>query len=381
MRISRRSFLKVLAGTAASLGLSQSEIANVLEKALALPKAYGGTSVVWLTGDTCGGCTTAFAGVFSGEVDYADQNGDNYYGNSGLLQAKAFNPDLTTNALASTTTLDDAALDILDIDFISVIMGPSGELASSVLKYYKDTATNSSYVVVVEGAIPDDDFCEVGYYGGSSIGIRTWGKAIAQKAAAVIAYGTCASFGNVPAALNRKYNSLTGEFAGGRNGTNAEGVPSDWNSTIVRVPVCPGHPEALLFTIVDYLNIGSTITLSQFVNNLDSEGRPKTALVVSSLLGQTVYLYGQTLHASPCPRLQKYSERVWQRYWGDSREGCLEMLGCNGPNTYSPCHSLKWNRQHGKTTCIEAGMVCIGCAQRTFPDATLKTVYQNGNSY
>ena len=45
---------------------------------------------------------------------------------------------------------------------------------------------------------------------------------------------------------------------------------------------------------------------------------------------------------------------------------CLIALGCNGPGTYAPCPSMKWN--NGANWCVDANANCLGCVEPTFPD-------------
>jgi len=403
VRITRRQFIKVLSATAAAMGLGQAEIEKMAE-VLAKPSTLGTLPVLWIQNQVCGGCITAFAGVFAGEVDYTDLNGDNFYDTTGLVQAKALNaPGYTAGSNASSSTVDDVLLDVIDLKFMNVIMGPAGELAASILKYYRDTATAGSFVVILDGTIPsDDEYCGLGYIASPEDEISSPSdvSAIAQKAALVIAYGTCASFGGIPSGMNRKYDAANGRYEGGTTTSQAFAgpVPESWaqNSNnllgkVIRIPVCPGHPEALLLTVVDALEtLGSAYggrlpsgspykpTLTELVENFDSQGRPKKALVLSKILGTSVWLYGQPIHNS-CPRLSKYAAGVYDRYFGDTRQGCLEKLGCQGPSVYTPCVSLGWNREisgTSLTTCVAQGAPCVGCGAPGFPDTTLGLNYK-----
>lgn len=401
MRITRRQFIKVISATAAAMGLGQLELEKMAE-VLAKPSALGTVPVLWIQNQVCGGCITAFAGVFAGEVDYTDLNGDNFYDTTGLVQAKALNsPGYTAGSNASSSTVDDVLIDVIDLKFMNVIMGPAGELAASILQYYRDTAAGGSFVAIIDGTIPSEDkYCGLGYIDNDEIASPTDVQAIAQKAALVIAYGTCASFGGIPAGMNRKYDATNGRYEGGTTTSTAFAgpVPDSWavNSynllqKVIRIPTCPGHPEALLLTVVDALEtLGSAYggrlptgspykpTLAELVANIDSVGRPKYALVLGKILGSNtaVPLYAQSIHYT-CPRLLKYNLGVFDSYFGDTRKGCLANLGCQGISVYTPCMSLKWNREvSSNTTCTAQGVPCVGCGAPGFPDRTLNLQYK-----
>jgi Ni,Fe-hydrogenase I small subunit len=395
VRITRRQFLKFLAGTAAALGLSEVQLAQISE-VLARPHALNGPNVLWIQGQTCGGCITAFAGVFYPD----DINAD--LGYSDILNPVAEDYIENLAQANDSTTVEDVLLDIINLQYMNVVMAPSGELASSVFDYYMNSYTArgdfSDPVIIVEGAIPSDDFyCGIGEYGGNYLGMRNVLETLIPKSAAVIAYGNCASFGNVPAATNAKYDS------GKYESTNAVGVKQFMQdratplqtSTGLGVPVnitcCPGHPEALLLTVVDYLLVvAGSYTLSDFLSNLDTFQRPKKSLYLYNSGAQfPVYnLYETPIHLN-CPRNSQYGENLFARKFGDTRgqdygkPPCLWKLGCQGQDVRTPCHSLGWNRQHAgnpystggtNISCIHTGMPCVGCGERGFPD-TLRTEY------
>lgn len=372
MRITRRQFIQYVTATAAALGISQTTVDRVVE-AIARP---GAPKVIWLSGQACGGCIEAASDMFIGEADVTDANGDNVYDHIGVAQVKALFSD---PQLASSTTVEDVIIDVIDLKLMNVINTPSGDLYTSYLKRFFSGGDlrDGNFVVVVEGSIPKDlnmtnvDYCGIAhdYSTGNWIGI---GKALQElcfgsnKAAAVIAYGTCAAYGNIPAARNVKYQPATQKY----EHTFAMGVGTyldskvgslGSHSPVVNIPVCPGHPEALALTVVDYLTYGLS---SAFLANLDSYGRPKKSLAFG------FNLYGRPLHQD-CPRLQKYANGLYSTKFGDPVQGCLINLGCQGQWTYTPCHTLKWNRQYSQTNCISAGIPCVGCGEKGFPDKTM----------
>lgn len=392
MRITRRQFIKYVSATAAALGVSQTSIERVVQ-AIANPAAA--IDVVWLSGQACGGCIEAASNMFIGGVDVADQNGDNVYDAIPIAQVKslfAYDPQL-----ANSTTVEDVIINTLDLKLMNVINSPSGDLYTSYLKRYYPggnlRGTGTPFVVVVEGSVPRDllpsesqngkvDYCGIAAdYDDPDYKPIGIGRALqelcsgANAAAAVIAYGTCATFGNIPAARNVKYRPASNQY----EHTSAMGVQTylrskNINTPVVNISVCPGHPEALALTVVDALTSG----IPAVAANLDSYGRPRRSLAFPY-----INLYNRTLHID-CPRLPAYNAGVYSRYFGDTRrvtvngisyQPCLWQRGCQGPMTSTPCHTLNWNRQFSNTNCVSAGIPCVGCGEAGFPDETLRYTY------
>ncbi|HEY2165906.1 MAG TPA: hypothetical protein VGH01_01970, partial [Jatrophihabitantaceae bacterium] len=108
------------------------------------------------------------------------------------------------------------------------------------------------FVLVVEGSIPNESIKSEGYWcgfgnnpvTGQPVTTSEWLDKLAPKATAIVAVGTCATYGGIHA------------MAG--NPTGAMGVPDylgwDWKSKaglpIVCVPGCPVHPDNLSETIL-----------------------------------------------------------------------------------------------------------------------------------
>ena len=111
-------------------------------------------------------------------------------------------------------------------------------------------------MLVVEGSIPNEQINGEGHWTGlgndpetgQPITTNEWLDRLAPKAAAVVAVGTCATYGGIPAMKN--------------NPTGAMGVPDylgwDWKSSaglpVVCIPGCPAQPdnmtEALLYLVL-----------------------------------------------------------------------------------------------------------------------------------
>lgn len=227
----------------------------------------------------------------------------------------------------------------LNLLFHATIMGGQGE---PVIEVLKDTETNrkGGYILVVEGAIPT---AEDGLYG--SIGERegkhlTIEQSVAQlgaNALLVIAIGTCAAYGGIP--------------AGEPNPTQCKGVKDVFDekgikTLVVNLPGCPLHPDWFTGTVsvVMFSGLGAV--------ELDNIGRP-------------TLFYGQLIHEN-CPRRADFDKGKFAEKLGD--QGCLYKVGCKGHYTNADCPIRQWN--NGVSWCIKAGSPCLGCVEPEFPDGT-----------
>ena len=161
-------------------------------------------------------------------------------------------------------------------------------------------------------------------------------KEAAPGAAAIIAVGTCASYGGIPKA--------------NPNPTGAVSV-SDIikDKPIVNIPGCPPIPAVMTGVLAHYLTFGS-------LPELDDKGRPKA-------------FYGETIH-DRCYRRPFYDQGKFAKTFDDegARRGwCLFELGCKGPVTYNACATVKWNG--GTSWPVESGHGCLGCSEPDFWDA------------
>ena len=228
----------------------------------------------------------------------------------------------------------------INLRFHPVIMAAAGELAIQAME---DTAKEKKgeYVLVVDGAVPmatDAVYGAVGERGGKPVTMLQRVTELAQDALAVIAMGTCASFGGIPAAAP--------------NPTNAQSVKTVLDNKgiqkpLINIPGCPPHPDWFVGTVASILLYGLPTA-----DDLDDLLRPKA-------------FYGKLIHEN-CPRRAYFDEAKFAKKFGD--EGCLYELGCKGPITYADCPLRRWNS--GTNWVIGAGAPCNGCTQPEFPDQT-----------
>ena len=171
-----------------------------------------------------------------------------------------------------------------------------------------------AFVLVVEGSIPNEAIKREGYWCGFGNDPATdqpmttseWLDRLAPKALAVLAVGTCATYGGMHA------------MAG--NPTGAMGVPDylgwGWHSKagipIVCVPGCPIQPDNLSETIL-YLLYQATGQAPMIP--LDEALRP-------------TWLFGATVHEG-CDRAGYYEQGDFATEYGSPK--CIVKLGCWGP--------------------------------------------------
>ena len=226
----------------------------------------------------------------------------------------------------------------INLRFHPVIMAAAGELAISAME---DTAREKKdgYVLVVEGAIPSAEgvlYGAIGERNGKPVPMGDRVAELAKDAMAVIALGTCASFGGISAAApNPTGCQPVKEFL------DARGIAKP----LVNIPGCPPHPDWFTGTLASILLNGLPAS-----EDLDDFLRPKA-------------FYGKLIHEN-CPRRAYFDEGKFAKKFGD--EGCLYELGCKGPITYSDCPLRRWNS--GTNWVIGAGAPCNGCTQPEFPD-------------
>jgi len=226
----------------------------------------------------------------------------------------------------------------VSLKYQSTVMAASGEPALSVMESTAK-AKKGAYLLVVEGSVPTKQngiFGTLGEKESREIPMVDWVTSLAKDARAIIALGTCASYGGI--------------FAARPNPTGCVGVSdllakAHITTPVVNVPGCPPHPDWFTGTVARILLGGLPSA-----NELDDDGRLLT-------------FYGKLIHEN-CPRRAYFDEGKFAKKFSD--EGCLHELGCKGPLTYADCPIRLWN--NGQNWCIGSGGPCSGCTQPEFPD-------------
>jgi hydrogenase small subunit len=225
----------------------------------------------------------------------------------------------------------------INLRFHPVIMAAAGELAIEAME---DTAKQKKgeYVLVVDGAVPMAEavYGAIGERKGKPVTMLQRVTEMAQDALAVIALGTCASFGGIPAAKPNPTSAAPVKKA-----LESKGI----SKPLINIPGCPPHPDWFVGTVASIILGGLPKA-----EDLDDFLRPKA-------------YYGKLIHEN-CPRRAYFDEGKFAKKFGD--EGCLYELGCKGPITYADCPLRRWNS--GTNWVIGAGAPCNGCTQPEFPD-------------
>jgi hydrogenase small subunit len=285
----RRDFIRVCTMALAAVGIPYAAAARVAQ-AVAAKKLK--PSVIWLHFQECTGCTES------------------------LLRT-------------SHPAISELILDLVSLDYHETLFAAAGHQAEDALKKaMKENA--GKYICVIEGAIPTKEngiYCKIGDRTALEIAHE-----VADKAGAIIAIGSCASWGGVPSA--------------DPNPTGATGVPMVLKGkTVVTIPGCPANPYNLLGTVLQSATFGT-------LPELDDKGRPKFA-------------YGRTIHEH-CPRRPHFDAGRFAQKYGDEghRLGyCLYKLGCKGPATYANCSTLSFGEVIDAWP-IGIGHPCYGCTEQ-----------------
>jgi len=297
MGISRREFLKLCGVSGLTLGLSRpllAEIVKALEEA-----ASGRPPVLWLHGSSDSGCSIS------------------------LLNS--VHPSIA-----------EVLLQLISLKFHQTLMAASGELATSAIEEVLDKHAGE-FILVIEGAIPTGIhgvFCTVGELEGVPMIFLDWVKMLAVEAQAVVAVGSCASFGGIPAAAPNPTECKSVEKILQESGIT---------TPLINIPGCPAHPDWIVGTLFHVLRYG--------IPDLDVLRRPRL-------------FFGRLVH-DKCPLRAQYDNREFAARPGE--RGCRLLLGCRGPDARADCPTRLWNS--GVNWCVLSGAICIGCTHPGFPDS------------
>jgi hydrogenase small subunit len=289
---SRRDFIKVCSMAAGAVGLPAWAGEKMAEQVATGKKP----SIIWLHFQECTGCTES------------------------LLRTA--HPDLGS-----------LILDLVSIDYHETLFAAAGHQIETALEATRKRE-KGKYILVVEGAIPRKDngiYCIVG--GKKATDTL---KELAVDAAAIVAIGSCASWGGVPSAAP--------------NPTDAVGVkdilPEAFTAgKIVNLPGCPANPYNLLGTVLQYATFKT-------LPKLDEKARP-------------LFAYARVIHED-CPRRAHFDNGRFAQAFGDAGHAagwCLYKLGCKGPQTHANCSLLNFCEVPGAWP-IGIGHPCIGCTEQ-----------------
>ncbi|MEW6556739.1 MAG: hydrogenase small subunit [Elusimicrobiota bacterium] len=219
----------------------------------------------------------------------------------------------------------------INLKFMPTIMTGSGKIVMDILL---ETQKAKDYILIVEGAIPENGFGDIGEKSMESVV-----EELAEDASAIVSLGSCSAFGGIP--------------KGNPNPTKVKSVEKfldfkNIKKPVINIPGCPPHPDWFVGTVANILLFG--------IPELDELSRPRL-------------FYGKLIHEN-CERRPYFDKGKFAKKFSD--EGCLYELGCKGPYTNADCPIRSWNS--GVNWCIQNGSPCIGCVEPEFPD--LEAMYK-----
>lgn len=208
---------------------------------------------------------------------------------------------------------------------------------------------DAPFVFVMEGSIPNENINGEGFWSsmgnhpdtGEPITIPQWLDWLAPKAWAVVAIGTCATYGGIHAMAGNPTGCMGLADYLGWDYRSQAGLP------IVNVPGCPVQPdnfmETLLWLLYQAAGMAPTIPL-------DDKLRP-------------TWLFGKTVHEG-CDRAGYYEQGDFALDYNSPK--CQVKIGCWGPVVN--CNVPKRGWMGGIGGCPNVGGICIGCTMPGFPD-------------
>ncbi|MGW8168688.1 MAG: hydrogenase small subunit [Sulfurovaceae bacterium] len=230
--------------------------------------------------------------------------------------------------------IDKIVLDIISLEFHETLQAAAGHQAEKQLEeaieHFK-----GKYLLFVEGAVPLGIDGQYGTIGAKAETFKDHLLRLASDAAAVIAVGSCATYGGIPAAAP--------------NPTQSVGVMDVVSGKpIINIPACPANPANMVGVVLHYVLTGK-------IPELDSLLRPKFA-------------FGYRIHDN-CERRAHFDAGEYVEEWGDNgakNNFCLYKMGCKGPMTFNNCSIVRYNEAVNWP--IGVGRGCIGCSEPDFWD-------------
>ena len=226
----------------------------------------------------------------------------------------------------------------LSLEYHHLLQAASGDAAEKSRRQAIEK-NHGRFLLVVDGSIPTaaNGACST-FAGESNLAVL---RECLEGAAAVVAIGSCASFGGLPAASPNPTGAMAVQTLMARNMVPAR--------PLVNLPGCPPIGDVIAAVLAHRVAFGD-------FPELDALARPRV-------------FYANTLHDT-CSRFHHYLKGEFAESFDDegARQGwCLYHLGCRGPLTHNACTTLKWNG--GTSSPIEAGHPCIGCSEPGFWDS------------
>ena len=276
-----------------------------------MSRSEGMTNVLWLQGASCGGCTMSI--LESGASGWFDE-------------LRQFGVNLLWHPSVSEET---------------------GEEAIEVLQSVLDGKVRLD-MLLLEGSVArgPNDTGRFNMLAGTNRSVYSWMLDLAPRADYVIAVGSCAAYGGVPAAGSNPTADAGLPFEGAESG-GALGAAfrSRLGLPVINVAGCAPHPGWTMETIL------ALTTKDLSPTDLDGFGRPK-------------FVANHLAHHG-CSRNEFYEFKASAETM--SERGCLmEHLGCKATQAVGDCNQRSWN---GGGSCTKGGYACIACTSPGFEGA------------
>ena len=260
-------------------------------------------TVLWMQAGSCGGCTMSALAADDGGMVKA-------LGRFGIRLL--WHPSLSEESgREAVSILDDVAAGRVTLDCLcvegSVLTGPDGTGRFQMLS-------------------------------GTGRAMQDWIAALASQARHVVAIGSCASFGGMPAAGGNPTGARGLHYSGtDMGGALGKGFRSASGLPVINISGCAPHPGWVIETL-------AALALDEFgPERLDSLGRPRAI--------------ADHLAHHGCSRNEFYEFKASAARPSD--RGCLmENLGCRATQAAGDCNIRRWN---GSGSCTDAGYTCIAC--------------------
>jgi Ni,Fe-hydrogenase I small subunit len=432
--INRRQFLKWATASAAALGLSQTDLLKLQEAFAATtcgcedftttgPPATIAPHVIWFQGQSCGGCTLSILN----RMPVSDDPIAELNSNTGVVKDVV---DLLVGDAVGFLTTGAARpgwapfpKGYITLDYQTEVMASAGGQwetgagwnvsPDDIGEYIKCLAvdTNTPFVLAISGAIPARDrqlitrtvpgvldvqpFCVAGSFNTGDVNGKCERSIVEvlewlgprANCLAILAFGTCASWGGIPGAHG--------------NATQATSVYNylvnikhhNIGGKIVNIPGCAPHPDWMIYPAVwAYLYLlGAKPTLTPPLDTSLRKtciwGNPTSNRFLLSVPKNTcreIYT-GDKGYTVFCEVCHKYSESNLCSDLGggqgtgdgtNQKEWCTRSEGCNGIIASPDCPTRTWNNFDDHTHnqwCVGnlpcgPNYVCQGCAEVDFPD-------------
>jgi hydrogenase small subunit len=205
------------------------------------------------------------------------------------------------------------------------------------------------FVLVIEGSIPNEQIKDEGFW--TSFGVmegtdqpkplNNWIDELAPRALAIIAAGTCATYGGIHAMAGNPTGAMGLADYLGADFRTKSGLP------IINIPGCPVQPDNFMETLLWVLRFAAG---KAPMIPLDDNFRP-------------TWLFGKTVHEG-CNRAGYYEQGDFAQSYNSPK--CIVRVGCWGPVVN--CNVTKRGWMNGIGGCPNVGGLCIACTMPGFPD-------------